>query len=180
MRILFLLCTLFHTGYAFNPNDGLINYELARTLRFQTTSEWIKSSASQDKKRGIEIINFQRSAVESDSGKKYIATQSCKIEKIPATNIKTYSLSALTPFQKKKGFRIIKTITHTDGLLPLDYAIGYWAYYTDDTNVLHRLIIVHGIHQNGNGVQFFIDCPDTVFSQLEEEITAEIRTLAFL
>jgi len=157
-----------------------VNYELVRTLRFQTTLDWAKTSASQDKKRGIEIINLQRTAVESDLGKKYIATQSCKIEKLPPTNIKNYSLSALSIFQKKKGFKIIKTITHTDGLLQLTYAIGYWAYYVDDAHVLHKLIIVHGIHKNGNGVQFFIDCPDTIFLQLEEEITAEIRTLSFL
>ena len=180
MRILLIVSTLFFSSYVFNLHDEKIQYELVRTLRFQTTSDWVKTSASQDKKRGIEIVNLQRSAIESVLGKKYTATQSCKIERISPTNIKSYSLSALSVFQKKKDFRIAKTITHTDGLLQLTYAIGYWAYYLDDANILHRLIIVHGIHQNGNGMQFFIDCPDEVFVKLEAEITDEIRTLTFL
>lgn len=180
MRILLLVSTLFFSSYVFNLHDEKIQYELMRTLHFQTTSDWIKSSALQDKKRGVEIISLQRTAIQSDSGKKYIATQSCKIERIPPTTIKSYSLSALSVFQKKKDFRIAKTITHTDGLLQLTYAIGYWAYYVDNANILHRLIIVHGIHQNANGMQFFIDCPDEVFLQLEAEITDEIRTLMFL
>ena len=169
-----------HTKQVSSDPTPSIAVDLLHTVRYQTTADWVKKSFSLDKKRAIEIVNFQRAPIAADSNKKYIPTQSCKVEKMSPTDIRTYSLSSLKIFQQKKDFKILKTITHTDGLLQLTYAIGYWATYMDDSNVLHKLIIVHGIHPNGKGLQFFIDCPNAIFSNLEEEITAQVRSLTFI
>jgi hypothetical protein len=151
--------------------------ELGHTIKYQSTADWVKTSFYQDKKKGVEILNYERKAVETEANKRFVATQACKTEPARGADIKTYSLSSLGFFQKKKDFKIIKTITHTDGLLQISYAIGYWAIYTDDTGISHKVIIIHGIHPNGNGFQFFIDCPEPVFVTLEEEITAQVRSL---
>ena len=61
--------------------------EVLQCVRYQTTSDWVKSSSTVDKKRGFEIVNFQRNPIKTDSTKKLIATQACKVERIPQTNI---------------------------------------------------------------------------------------------
>ena len=58
--------------------------------------------------------------------------------------------------------------------------MGYWAYYTDENDIIHKVVIIHGIHPNGFGFQFFIDCPKDIFPKLEQEITAQIRSIRFL
>lgn len=160
------------------PNVSFV-VEVGNTLQYQSSAEWTKTTSYQDKKRSIEIVNFERKPIQTDSGKTLAATQSCKVEPARGTDIKNYSLNSLAFFQKKKGFKISKTFTHSDGLLQLSYAVGYWATYLDDSNVLHKVVIVHGIHPKGFGIQFFIDCPDAVFAVLEEEIAAQIRSLQY-
>lgn len=176
---LFAVLFSFVTYAQNNESNTTTSIELGHILVYQSTGDWTKTSFYQDKKRGVEIINFERKAIQTDSGKTYAATQSCKVEPARATDIKNYSLSSLGFFQKKKDFKITKTFTHSDGMLQLSYAVGYWASYVDDSNVLHKVIIVHAIHPKGNGVQFFIDCPDVIFAELEEEITAQVRSLQY-
>jgi hypothetical protein len=180
--IILFLCLFLgvHTKQARPDPISYTTVDILHVVRYQTTADWTKKSFSLDKKREIEVVNYQRVPIDTDSNKQYIPTQSCKVEKMSPTDIKTYSLSSLKIFQQKRDFKILKTITHTDGLLQLTYAIGYWATYTDEANVPHKLIIVHGIHPNGKGLQFFIDCPNVIFPILEEEITAQIRSLTFI
>ena len=172
-------CIIFYcTAYSQDTDPvTTIPVELGRTIQYQSTADWVKTSFYQDKKKGVEILNYERKAVETEAKKRYVATQACKTEPARGADIKTYSLTSLAFFQKKKDFKILKTITHTDGLLQISYAIGYWAVYTDDTGVVHKVIIIHGIHPNGKGFQFFVDCPEPVFVTLEEEITAQVRSL---
>ena len=162
-----------------NTDNPLTTVEVGRIIQYQSSGDWIKTSFYQDKKRSIEIVNFERKGIQTDSSKTYVATQSCKVEPAVGKDIKSYSLSSLGFFQKKNDFKITKTFTHSDGMLQLSYAVGYWANYTDDSGLLHKLIIVHGIHPKGYGIQFFIDCPDVIFSVLEEEITAQIRSIQY-
>lgn len=174
LAIIFSLVT-----YAQKPevNPSFV-FVVGNTIQYQSSADWTRTSSYQDKKRGIEIVNFERKPIQTDSGKAFAATQSCKIEPGRA-DIKNYSLNSLAFFQKKKGFKITKTFTHSDGMLQLSYAVGYWASYVDDSNILHKVVIVHGIHPKGFGVQFFIDCPDAIFYELEEEITAQIRSIQY-
>lgn len=179
-KFLFIFsCILFYcTAYSQDAGPvATLPVELGRTIQYQSTADWVKTSFYQDKKKGVEILNYERKAVETEANKRFVATQACKTEPARGVDIKTYSLASLAFFQKKKDFKILKTITHTDGLLQITYAIGYWAAYIDDAGIPHKVIIVHGIHPNGNGFQFFIDCPEPVFVTLEEEITAQVRSL---
>ncbi|MBC7451325.1 MAG: hypothetical protein H7259_07525, partial [Cytophagales bacterium] len=126
------------------------------------------------------ILNFQRTELILASGKKCIPTESCLVENVRSTDIKNYSTSSLVVFQKQRNFKILKIITHTDGVLTIPYAIGYWAVYTDDKEVSHKVIIIHALNNRGKGLQFLIDCPEEGFAGLEEEITGIIRSLSFL
>jgi len=160
-------------------SNSSFDIELGNAIHYQSTSDWTKTSSYQDKKRGVEIVNFERKPIKTDSGKTFAATQSCKVEPARGADIKNYSLNSLAFFQKKNSFKITKTFTHSDGMLQLSYAVGYWATYLDESNVLHKVVIVHGIHPKGYGIQFFIDCPEAIFSNMEEEITAQIRSLQY-
>lgn len=180
MRILLYTSFILFSFNAFAQEDGLLSHTYGQTITFKATDKWSKTTSHIDKKRNIQVYNFSREAITSDSGGVYIATKSCLVEKIIPTTIKNYSLASLAAFKKKKDFKIVKTITSSDGLLRLPYAIGYWAFYLDEKDVKHRLIIINGIHPASRGLQFFIDCPEPIFLQLEGEITAEIRSLKFL
>lgn len=180
MRILIYTSLLLFSFKLYAQEDPLLTYTYAQTITYKATEKWSKTTSHIDKKRNIQVYNFAREAITSDSGGVYIATKSCLVEKILPTTIKNYSLASLSAFQKKKDFRIFKTITSSDGLLRLPYAIGYWAFYVDENDVKHRLIIINGIHPASRGLQFFIDCPEPIFLQLEGEITTEIRSLKFL
>lgn len=176
-----LLCLLFSlVTYAQKAGeDPSFIVELGNAVQYQTSAEWTITSSHLDKKRGVEVVNFERKAIQTDSGKAFAATQSCKTEPARGADIKNYSLNSLGFFQKKNGFNIAKTFTHSDGMLQLSYAVGYWASYLDESNVLHKVVIVHGIHPKGFGVQFFIDCPEAIFLVLEEEITAQVRSIQY-
>lgn len=154
--------------------------EVAGTIQFQIPMEWTQISDFKDKRTGTEFINFQRIPIHIDSLKLFVVTQSCKVENARGANIKAYSVPRLAMFQKKKDFKIVKTFTNSDGLLKVAYSIGYWAYYTDENNIIHKIVIIHGIHPNGFGFQFFIDCPKDVFPALEQEITTQISSIRFL
>jgi hypothetical protein len=180
MRIFIYIIFTFFSLTVFAQEDVLIPYTYAQTVTFKTTEAWSKTNSVINKKRNIQVYNFERDPITSDSGGVFIATQSCLVEKILPTSIKNYSLASLTSFKTKKDFKIVKVITRSDGLLQLPYSIGYWAFYLDENDVKHRLIIINGIHPASRGLQFFIDCPEPIFLQLEKEITAEIRTLKFL
>lgn len=155
--------------------------EVAGIVQYQIAMEWTEISDFKDKRTGTEFINFQRIPIQtySDSAK-FIVTHSCKVENARGANIKAYSVPRLAMFQKKKDFKIVKTFTNSDGLLKVPYSVGYWAYYTDENNIIHKIVIIHGIHRNGFGFQFFIDCPKDVFPALEQEITAQISSIRFL
>jgi len=155
--------------------------EVAGIIQYQIAMEWTEISNFKDKRIGTEFINFQRIPIQtySDSAK-FIVTHSCKVENARGAGIRAYSLPRLAMFQKKKDFKIVKTFTNSDGLLKVAYSIGYWAYYTDENNIIHKIVIIHGIHPNGFGFQFFIDCPKNVFPALEQEITAQISSIRFL
>jgi len=163
-----------------NPPPAISTIEVGNTLQYQITREWSELSDFKDKRTGTEFINFQRTPIQIDSVKSFIVTQSCKVENARGANIKTYSVARLGMFQQKKNFRIIKTFTRSDGLLQVPYSVGYWAYYTDESDILHKVVIIHGIHSNGFGFQFFIDCTNDQFPMLEEEITAQVRSIHFL
>jgi len=154
--------------------------EVGNTVQYEITREWSETSDFKDKRTGTEFINFQRVPIQIDSVTSFIVTQSCKVENARGANIKTYSIARLSMFQKKKDFRIVKTFTRSDGLLQVPYSVGYWAFYTDESDIIHKIVIIHGIHSNGFGFQFFIDCTNDQFSLLEEEITAQIRSIHFL
>jgi hypothetical protein len=154
--------------------------EVADIMQYQIPMEWTEISDFKDKRTGTEFINFQRIPVHIDSLKLFVVTQSCKVENARGADIKAYSVPRLAMFQKKKDFKIVKTFTNSDGLLKVAYSIGYWAYYTDESNTIHKIVIIHGIHPSGFGFQFFIDCPKDVFPALEQEITAQISSIRFL
>ncbi len=154
--------------------------QVGNTVQYEISSVWSETSDFKDKRTGTEFINFQRKPVQVDSVQSFIVTQACKVENARGADIRTYSMARIGMFQKKKDFRIVKTITNTDGVLQVPYSIGFWAFYTDENDVVHRVIIVHGIHSTGFGFQFFIDCPNPVFSSLEQEITAQLRSIRFL
>jgi len=155
--------------------------EVAGIIQYQIAMEWTEISDFKDKRTGTEFINFQRIPIQtySDSAK-FIVTHSCKVENARGANIRAYSVPRLAMFQKKKDFKIVKTFTNSDGLLKVAYSVGYWAYYTDENNIIHKIVIIHGIHPNGFGFQFFIDCPKDVFPALEQEITTQISSIRFL
>ncbi len=182
MRGPFLLAIYLFCFSAFcqQLHENSVTVYVNRTVQYQITADWTKTSSTYDKKQGVEVVNYQRSPIKTDSAKIFVLTQSCKVENARNTTIKAYSLASLGMFQKADGFKITKTFTHTDGLLQIPYTVGYWAVYTDKNNILHKVVIVHGIHSNGKGFQFFIDCPAPVFEQSEVEITDQVRSLRFL
>jgi hypothetical protein len=159
---------------------AITDVEVAGIIQYQIPMEWTEISDFKDKRTGTEFINFQRIPVHIDSLKLFVVTQSCKVENARGADIKSYSVPRLAMFQKKKDFKIVKTFTNSDGLLKVAYSIGYWAYYTDENNTIHKIVIIHGIHPSGFGFQFFIDCPKDVFPALEQEITAQISSIRFL
>ena len=117
--IILFLCLFFGTNTnQMSPDPtSVTTIDVLQTVRYQTTTDWIKKTCTLDKKREVEFVNFQRRPIGADSNKNYIPTQACKVEKMPPTDIKTYSISSLKIFQQKKDFKILKTITHTDGKL---------------------------------------------------------------
>lgn len=155
--------------------------KVAEIIQYQISMEWTEISDFKDKRTGTEFINFQRIPIETDADsiKKFVLTHSCKVENARGANIRAYSVPRLAMFQKKKDFKIVKTFTNSDGLLKVPYSVGYWAYYTDENNIVHKIVIIHGIHPSGFGFQFFIDCPKDLFPALEEEITTQIASIRF-
>ncbi|ABG60947.1 hypothetical protein [Cytophaga hutchinsonii] len=182
MRILPLIAIYLFcfSAYSQQQDQNAVTVSVKRTIQYQTTADWTKTSSTYDKKQGIEVVNYQRSPIKTDSTNTFIVTQSCKVENARGASIKAYSLASLSMFQKADGFKITKTFTHTDGLLQIPYTVGYWAVYTDKNKTQHKVVIIHGIHSNGNGFQFFIDCPAPVFEQSEVEITAQVSSLKLL
>lgn len=180
LPVSFLWLVCFSTYSQQSVENAFTTVTVNRTIQYTTTSEWAKVSSTSDKKQGVEAVNYQRSPIQDDSGRTFVLTQSCKVEHARGATIKSYSIASLKMFQQATDFKITKTFTHTDGLLQIPYTIGYWAVYTDKNNMPHKVVIIHGIHSNGNGFQFFIDCPNAVFDQSEEEITAQVRSLTLL
>lgn len=185
MRSLLLLLTCFSlcaTGFAQKKQQApaFTTIEVAEILQYQISMEWTEISDFKDKKSGTEFINFQRIPIQTDTAKLFVVTQSCKVENARGANIKAYSVPRLAMFQKKKDFKIVKTFTNSDGVLKVAYSVGYWAYYTDENNIVHKIVIIHGIHPSGFGFQFFIDCPKEVFPALEQEITTQISSIRFI
>lgn len=178
--LLLLFCLCCFSAFCQQDSENTITVSVSRTIQYQTTADWVKASSTYDKKQGTEVVNYQRTPIKTDSNKTFVLTQSCKVENARGATIKSYSLASLSMFQKADGFKITKTFTHTDGLLQIPYTVGYWAIYTDKNNILHKVVIIHGIHPNGNGFQFFIDCPAPVFEQSEVEITAQVSSLRLL
>ncbi|WP_018341582.1 hypothetical protein [Cytophaga aurantiaca] len=184
MRFLILsticFCTCI-TGFAQKKKaPTFTTVDVAGIVQYQISMEWTEISDFKDKRTGTEFINFQRIPIQTDTAKLFVVTQSCKVENARGAGIKAYSVPRLEMFKKKKDFKIVKTFTNSDGLLKVAYSIGYWAYYTDENNIVHKIVIIHGIHKNGFGFQFFIDCPKDVFPALEQEITAQISSIKFL
>ena len=172
------LCVVCHAQKKQPPAISII--KVANTVQYQISNQWNETSDFKDKRTGTEFINFQRGPMQIDSVKSCIVTQSCKVENARGANIRTYSLARIGMFQKQKDFRVMKIITNTDGLLQVPYSVGFWALYTDENDIVHKVIIIHGIHPNGFGFQFFIDCPKDIFPALEQEITDQVRSISFL
>ena len=184
MKYFFLICTLLYGLICIaqtNNNPEIQTVIVGKAVCYKLITDWSKTSSQQDKKRGLEIVSYSRKEFTLTSGKKIAPTQSCIIESVRNSDIKSYSSANLAFFKKQTDFKIQKIITHNDGLLSMPYAIGYWATYLDAKGIMHKVIIVHALNSNkGVGLQFFIDCPEDGFSDLETEITDIIRSIQFI
>jgi hypothetical protein len=184
MKNFFSICVLLY-GLACNAqtnnNPEIQSIIVGKAVSYKQSSDWSRTSSQQDKKRGLEIITYTRKEFTLSSGKKIAPTQSCIVESVRNSDIKSYSSANLVFFKKQTNFKIQKIITHNDGLLSIPYAIGYWASYLDAKGIMHKVIIIHALNSNkGIGLQFFIDCPEDGFADLETEITDIIRSVQFI
>jgi len=184
MKFFFSICVLVFglvCNAQTNNNPEFQTITVRKAVSYKQSIDWSKTSSQQDKKRGLEIITYTRKEFSLTSGKKIAPTQSCIVESVRNSDIKSYSSANLAFFKKQTDFKIQKIITHNDGLLSIPYAIGYWATYSDAKGIIHKVIIVHALNSNkGIGLQFFIDCPEDGFSDLETEITDIIRSIQFI
>ena len=175
----FLLLLILHaSSYAQTAADSVWREEtVGQKASFRIPAAW--TCVAKEGKKPVYAWTYNRTAYKLKSGKSISPSLSCVVE--PATNadIRQYSTASLGFFKSLNGFKILKVITHSDGVLQIPYAIGYWATYTDAANVPHRLMIVHALN-HGTGLKFFIDVPEESFPALEEEITAIVHSLRFL
>jgi hypothetical protein len=184
MKYFFSICVLLY-GFVCNAqtnnNPEIQTIIVGKAVSYKQSADWSKTSSQQDKKRGLETITYIRKEFTLPSGGKIAPTQSCIVESVRNSDIKSYSSANLAFFKKQTEFKIQKIITHNDGLLSIPYAIGYWATYIDVKGTIHKVIIIHALNSlKGIGLQFFIDCPEDGFSDLETEITDIIRTIQFI
>ena len=185
IKFLFLTLTLSVLSKGAAQNNDSIVYTTViagKAVSFKQTNSWTLSSTDTDKKIGKVFLTYTHKPIRLASNKKQIIpTESCIVETVSGyTDIKNYSLKNLAFFKKQPSFRIQKIITHDDGLITIPYAIGYWATYSDNSETIHTIIIIHALNNRGKGLQFLIDCPEEGFSDMEIEITDILRSLHFI
>lgn len=146
-----------------------------KTLEVNLPDGWKEKETT--KKGSYFVTTYLRTTNDSVSS---TGVYSVKLQPTNGQDIKTFSTRQLEPEKKRKDFVMEKVITHSDGVLPFHYGIGYWCTYTEEASGKKiKVFYAHAIHQN-NAASILMKITQEDFTKVETEWVNIIKSHRFI